>query len=105
VPCFDAASDHCDGWAPSRGTPPRRDARSERAPTRPGFDGGGKGSNPARRDHPNPIHHRLRPCVCAGRAPEPRATPPVRDGAALCGVPCALPPFVHGKDRDSEADR
>lgn len=59
VPCFDAASDHSGGWpAKGRAASPRNEASPRnmegRVPTRPGFDRGGKGSNPARRDHLEP---------------------------------------------------
>lgn len=53
VRCSDGASGHSGGW-PARGSAASLRTSANRAPTRPGFDRGGKGSNPARRDHSNP---------------------------------------------------
>jgi hypothetical protein len=50
VHCSAAAPDHSGGW-PARGLNTALARIGSTGPTRPGFDRGGKGSNPARRDH------------------------------------------------------
>src|ERR1700722_14087592 len=100
-------------------------ATASGAPTRPGFDGGGKGSNPARRDQHNPTRDpwgrlvilSVRPTVSwlesasgLGLLVSPPRLPRLGAGPAgsgvglLCDGRIALPPSVHGKDRDCEAD-